>query len=146
MQFRITLILLAVSTASSAQDSPEPKSKEAFLRVCSSCHKPETVLSVRRTDEQWGETIKKMREKGAKCSEDEFNGAFDYLVAQYGKVNVNRAAAAEIAEILGVSAKDADAIVKYRRQNGKFEDFEALSKTPDVDPKKLEKNRDAISF
>lgn len=136
---------VALAGIGSGQDSPGKGSKEALLRVCSSCHKPESVIS-RRTKEQWEETVEKMISKGAKGSEEDFLAAFDYLVAQYGKVNVNRAAAGEIAEVLGIPDREADLIVKYRREKGKFEDFEGLAKVPDIDLKKLERNRDAISF
>jgi len=64
----------------------------------------------------------------------------------YGKVNVNTAPAGEIAQILGLSQKEADAIVKFRKDHGKFEDFDALGKVPGVDPKKLEKSREAIAY
>jgi DNA uptake protein ComE-like DNA-binding protein len=36
--------------------------------------------------------------------------------------------------------------VKYRKEHGRFEDFEALGKVPGVDSKKLEKSREAIGF
>src|SRR5437867_9845391 len=56
----------------------------------------------------------------------------------YGRVNVNTATASEIAEVLGLLPQEAEAIVKYRRDKEKFEDFEALSKTPGVAVEKLE--------
>ena len=37
-------------------------------------------------------------------------------------------------------------IVKYRREHGPFEDFDALAKVPGLNLEKLEKKRDAISF
>jgi len=43
-------------------------------------------------------------------------------------------------------AKDAEAIVKYRQEKGKFESFDALSKVAGVDLAKLEKNREAVSL
>jgi competence protein ComEA len=87
-----------------------------------------------------------MIERGAKGTDEEFTIVFDYLVAQYGRVNVNTATADEIAQVLGLPAKEAESIVAYRQTNGKFDGFEALMKVPDVDREKLEKSRDAISF
>ncbi len=83
---------------------------------------------------------------GAKATDEEFTAAIDYLVRQYGRVNVNTAPAAEIAEVVGLSAKESEALVKYRQEKGKFDNFEALSKAPGVAVEKLEKSRDAISF
>lgn len=142
----LTLLGLAAAVAGSAQEASAGKAKEVFQKVCSSCHKPETGVATRRTREQWQETIEKMLAKGLKASDDDLNTIFDYLVAEYGKVNVNRATASELAEVLGLPAKEAERIVRYRRDKGKFEDFEALGKVPDIDVKRLEKSREAISF
>jgi competence ComEA-like helix-hairpin-helix protein len=135
----ISFALLA--TAAGAQ---EPK--QVFEKVCGSCHKPETALSARRSREQWQETVDAMAAKGLKGTDEELTVVLDYLVGQYGRVNVNRATAGEISEILGLSAKEAEAIVKYRKDNGRFEDFDMLGKVAGVDLTKLEKNREAISF
>jgi competence ComEA-like helix-hairpin-helix protein len=59
---------------------------------------------------------------------------------------VNTAAAGDIAEVLGLTAKEAEAIVKYRKDAARFEEFDDLGKVPGVDLKKLEKRREAISF
>ena len=52
----------------------------------------------------------------------------------------------EIAEVLGLTAKEAEAIVKYRKDTARFEEFDDLGKVSGVDLKKLEKSREAISF
>jgi competence ComEA-like helix-hairpin-helix protein len=125
---------------------PAARPSDVFQKLCGTCHKAETGIVTRRTTEQWQETIEKMISKGLKASDEDLNTVLDYLVGQFGKVNVNRAPAAEIAEVLGVSAKDAARIVKHRRDHGKFEDFEALAKVPEIDLKKLDQLREAIAF
>jgi competence protein ComEA len=141
----IALALLAA--AGVAQEPPAAKSKAAFERVCSGCHKLDSATSSRRTREQWQDTIEAMISKqGAKIGDEEFGPILDYLVAAYGKVNVNKATADEMVEVVGVSLKEAEAIVKYRKDNGGFEDFDALGKVPGVDRNKLEKSREAIAF
>ena len=57
-----------------------------------------------------------------------------------------RATPDEIATILGLSEKDAQAIVAYRKANGPFADFDAVKKVPDIDLKKLDEHKDAIAF
>ncbi|MBZ5620665.1 MAG: helix-hairpin-helix domain-containing protein [Acidobacteriia bacterium] len=142
------LALLAIAAAGGAQDAPAAKgSKAIFEKTCSACHTADSVTSARRTRDQWQETIEAMvADQGAKIPDEEFSPILEYLVAVYGKVNVNSAPADEIAQIAGLSQKEAEAIVKFRKENGRFEDFDALGKVPGVDPKKLEKSREAISY
>jgi competence protein ComEA len=125
------------------EGSPE---KETLQKVCGSCHALDRVTASRRSRAQWEETTDKMITLGAKGTDEEFTSILNYLVRQYGRVNVNTASADEIAEAVGLSAKEAEALVKYRQEKGKFDSFEALSKAPGVAVEKLEKNRDAISF
>jgi competence protein ComEA len=142
------LALVAIAAAGEAQDTPAAKaSKVMFEKTCSACHTSESVASARRTRDQWQDVIEEMvSQQGAKIADEEYSPILEYLVSVYGKVNVNTAQADEIAQIIGLSPKEAEAIVKFRKDNGKFADFEALGKVPGVDPKKLEKSRDAISY
>jgi competence ComEA-like helix-hairpin-helix protein len=66
-------------------------------------------------------------------------------VKHYGRVNVNRATADELVEVLG-SPPNGRCVVKYRKEHGNFEDYDAFAKVPGLDLEKLEKLRDAISF
>ena len=87
-----------------------------------------------------------MIEKGATGSAKDFETVFSYLLRHYGKVFVNNAAPDEIMMVLGLSQKDADAIVSYRKSNGSFADFDAIKKVPDIDVKTLEQHKDAVAF
>lgn len=129
-----------------AQTETREDPRAVLQKVCGICHALDRVTASRRSRAQWEETTDKMIAVGAKGSEEEFTAVITYLVMHYGRVNVNTATAGEIAEVLGLSAQEAEAIVKYRKDNGKIEDFEALSKAPGVAVEKLEKSRDAISF
>ena len=146
MKVIVIPFLFAGAALVARPQEPPAKAKETFERVCGTCHKPEAALSARRTRDQWQESIEGMITRGAKISDEEFTTVWDYLVRQYGKVNVNRGTVDEIVEVLGITAKEAETIVKYRTDKGRFEDFEALSKVPGVDVQKLEKNRVAIGF
>src|SRR5215813_11792807 len=139
---RITVLVFILASAVGAFRRPHapvqgaqarpregPQAKEALQKVCSSCHALDKVVSL-----------------GAKGTEEEFAAIFAYLVRRYGRVNVNAATAGEIAEVVGLSEQEADVIVKYRQEKGKFDDFEALSKAPGVAVEKLEKSREAISY
>ena len=117
-----------------------------FQRMCSNCHDAVRVTSMRRTRTDWEDVLNKMIQEGATGTEKDFETVFDYLQRNYGKVYINRAQADEIALVLGVAKKEADAIVAYRKANGDFANFDAVKKVPDIDTKKLDERRDAIAF
>ncbi len=149
--------LLAATIAVSAQQAPaaapqEPsaaadaKGAATFARVCSLCHDGARILSNRRSKSQWTEVIEKMMERGAQVSDEDFEVVMDYLLRHYGRINVNKAEAEDLAIVVGVSKKDAEAIVRFRQAQGDFPDFDALAKVPEIDLEKLSKGRDAITF
>ena len=144
----VALALLVAASVGGAQDSQAVKpSKAMFEKTCSACHSAESVATARRTRDQWQEVIDEMvTQQGAKIADEEVGPILEYLVSAYGKVNVNTAQAEEIAQITGLSQKDAEAVVKFRKDNGKFEDFDALAKVPGIDSKKLEIHREAIAY
>jgi competence protein ComEA len=129
-----------------SQDAASAKGRQVFEALCSTCHPIEDVTSARKTRTQWRETVDNMIANGATGTDADFTTALAYVVAQYGRVNVNKAPADEIAEVLELPIKDAEAIVKYREDKGKFEDVEALAKVPGLDVEKVKKKKDAISF
>ena len=65
---------------------------------------------------------------------------------EYGRVNVNTDPAGDLAMVLHLDPKDADAIVGFRKQHGKFADFAALSAVPGIVLEAFQKRRDAIVF
>ena len=123
------------------------KAEQVFSSVCGRCHPVERITATRRTRSQWEETITTMiTTRGAQISDEEFDTILTYLTQEYGRVDVNRAPADAIAEVLSTSDDVAAAIVAYRKEHGPFEDFEALVKVPGVNREALEKKRDAITF
>lgn len=132
--------------AAIAQDSPDDPGAQEFQAVCSKCHPPDRIVAARRTKTEWEETLEKMAKLGAPITDDNYDILMSFLVHHHGKVNVNRSAPADIADVVGLTEDEAQTIVKYREENGPFVDFESLVKIPGVDAKKLEKNRDALTF
>ena len=119
---------------------------ELFAQMCSKCHDGARITAVRRTKPEWEEVLTKMIERGAQGSEDDFQTVFGYLRRHYGKVYINTAELEEITTTLGLSSKDADAIVAFRKANGSFQDFDAVKKVPEIDVKTLEAHKDAVAF
>jgi competence protein ComEA len=61
-------------------------------------------------------------------------------------IPVNTAAAEELQSALGLSAKEAAAIVTFREKNGPFKAWEDFQKVPDLDVKKLEQSKDLLTY
>jgi competence protein ComEA len=145
-----TLFASAVPGQAPAQQPPASAADDPaatlFVQMCNECHDAARIVSPRRTKVEWMDVINKMIEKGATGSEKDFEAVFEYLLVKYGKVYVNNAKPDEITKILGLSQKDAEAIVAYRMAKGAFADFEAIKKVPDIDVKKLDEHKDAIAF
>jgi competence protein ComEA len=114
--------------------------------MCVKCHDGARITAIRRTKSEWEGVLTKMIERGAQGTEEDFLAVFGFLRRHYGKVYINTAALDEITTSLGMSNKDADAIVAYRKAHGSFQDFNAVKKVPDIDVKTLEEHKDAVAF
>ena len=141
------IVSAAIAWESGSRPAQESKSQQVFATVCGRCHPVERITAVRRTRKQWEETIDSMiTARGAQISDEEFDIILSYLTKEYGRVDINRAPADEIVEVVRIADEMAASIVAYRKQHGPFEDFDALLKVPGIDREALEKHRDAISF
>ena len=121
--------------------------KELTGRVCATeCHGLELIDDVRKTGREWTDAIRNMLERGASGTEQEFDIVRRYLQRYNGLVFINIAPAEELSAVLGLSAKDAQAIVEYRQAHGKFEDAAGLAKVPGIDATAVEMQPDAIRF
>ena len=61
------------------------------------------------------------------------------------RININTASADELAQLKGVGAKKAAAIIEYRETNGPFKHLEDFLKVPGIGPKTFEANKDRIA-
>jgi competence ComEA-like helix-hairpin-helix protein len=124
----------------------EEEATPVFNKMCTKCHTPDRVLGQRRTRTQWEEVLEKMTKLGAAGTDEEWDTVQTYLLKHYGRLNINRAPADDIALVLGVTPEEAAAIVGYRKEKGEFTDFDALTKVPGVKLEKLQQSRTAITF
>ena len=131
-----------------AQDLPAGKGKELVENTCGSCHGLDVVVSQHATRDGWSSIVDYMVSRGATGTPAEIQTIVDYLAKNFpaAKTNVNKATSADLQSQLELSAKDADAIVKYRTDHGDFKDFDSLSKVPGVDAAKLTAKKDSIAF
>jgi len=124
----------------------EEQATPVFTRMCTKCHPPDRILSQRRTKTQWEEVLEKMTKLGASGTDEEWDTVQGYLLRHYGRINVNKAQADDLVQILDLPPADAAAIVAYRKAQGDFPDFDALLKVPAVNTEKLQHARTAITF
>src|SRR5262245_8876173 len=130
-----------------AKSPEELKAEDTFTRNCIKCHPADRIAGSRRTRSQGEEVMTTMQAaRGAVITDEDWDMIQTYLVKHYGRVNVNRGTADDLAEVLGLAPETAAAVVKYRKEHGEFVDYDAFSKVPGLDLEKLEKLRDAISF
>ena len=130
-----------------AQVLPDGPGKVVTERMCKPCHGLENVVRARRTADKWAEVVDDMVSRGAKGTDAEVDQVIEYLSAHFGpKVNVNKAAASDLKETLGISASDADAIVQYRTEKGPFKSIQDVMKVPGIDAKKIETLQDRLDF
>jgi competence protein ComEA len=143
--------------AQSEPTLPDGPGKGQFTRVCNGCHGLEVLNGMRMSEGGWAAVVDDMISRGAQASSDDIALITKYLAANFGpgnaagapesaRVHVNTASAKELVSGLGITDKDADAIVHYRETNGSFADLAALRKVPGLDLKKLEESKDRIDF
>jgi competence protein ComEA len=144
---------VAIASIGAAQDATKPGEggepappPPQFTKVCGHCHEPTRIVETRRLKMQWEEVINKMVDEGATGTDAEFTVVLNYLMSEFGRVNVNAADAAELAQVLHLEPPAAQGIVDFRNAQGKFGDFDALLKVPDVPADVLRKRRGAIVF
>lgn len=120
--------------------------EETTEKVCIVCHPWENITRTRRTLRDWDIMVVSMAARGAQGTEEQFTTVKKFLTRYYGMVRVNTAPAAEIAAVLGLTAKDAAAVVEYRKANGKFADTTALGKVSPIVKSKVDEQPEAVIF
>jgi competence ComEA-like helix-hairpin-helix protein len=143
----LTSFLVVFAIMVEAQDLPAGKGKELVENTCGSCHGLDVVVAQHATKDGWQSIVDYMVSRGATGTPEEIKTIVEYLAANFpAKTNVNKATSADLQTQLELSAKDADAIVKYRTDHGDFKDWDSLTKVPGIDAKKLEAKKDSIAF
>ena len=142
------LCCLAPIAAAQPQSAARDEEAKALLeRTCTKCHKLTATLSQRNSKERWSAILDDMIARGAEATDAEIETLVDYLARNFGsKVNVNKAAAEELAAVLELPRAGASAIVEYREKNGSFKSLDDLKKVPQLDWKAIESKKDRLDF
>ena len=148
MRFAFAALLsFTVLPAVQAQDLPDGRGKNVVENVCTACHGTDVFSSMHLRKAEWQEVINSMKARGAEGNDADFKTIADYLGRFLGEsVNINKAGAKELEEELGVSAKEAAALVQYRKDNGDFKTWADVAKVPGLDVKALEPLQKRIVF
>jgi competence protein ComEA len=131
--------------ASLTQNLPDGPGKDALLKICQDCHDLDVVTADNMTREGWKKMVAKMGERGAEGTDEQFAAVVEYLTKYFGRINVNKASAEEIAAGLKFSTKEAAAIVDYRGKNGVYKDWRDLKKVEGLDAAKVDAQKDHIA-
>jgi len=149
--YRFALIVALLWAAPAlAQEFPDGPGKQTTLQLCANCHGPDVIQQHRQSRDEWVATIQKMVTSGLEGTPEQLTEILDYLTKNFGPapppINMNKASAADLESSLGLTGKEAAAIVKYRTDKGAFKTVDDLKKVPDLDFKKIEAQKERLVF
>jgi competence protein ComEA len=140
------LALLALGAC--AQTLPDGPGKETFQMVCSMCHSPTAVIGKQGSRQWWQAKVTEMLQEVTDVPDSDVDAIVNYLAKNFPivKTNVNKAAAKELETGLELTARESEAIVRYRQANGNFKTIDDLEKVPGLDAVKIESKKDRLEF
>jgi competence protein ComEA len=143
-------VLVALARVVGAQAGkvvlPEAEGRSAVIELCGGCHDVAATVEKRKTQKDWRASVADMRAKGATPTDDEAKVIADYMTRYFGLVDVNKAGVNEIKAVLGLTDKDAQAIVGYRDGHGAFATLDDLKKVDGIEAATLEREKASIVF
>jgi competence protein ComEA len=147
----LPVVIFGSVPALAANELPEGAGKQIIQQHCSGCHQGNALAGYQKTREEWDAVVARMGQRTS-ATREELNTLADYLATNFPKVddptkvNMNKASAKEIVERLGLSEKEATAIVDYRERHGNFRAWGDLLVIYGVDGAKIEAVQDKMSF
>jgi competence ComEA-like helix-hairpin-helix protein len=164
----------SAQTTPAAAAMPDGAGKPIVQRACSACHALTVVTSKHASHKEWDQVVNQMVSRGADLTDDEIDTVIEYLAKNYGPldqktapstdaaappsdtaappaadttpVNVNKASAQELESSLGLEKSEAEALVKYREQNGNFKTWHDVAGVPGISASKIEGMEKRITF
>ena len=143
------LLVAALALGAAAQTLPEGPGKELVEVICSSCHDTVRIATKHWSKKEWEAKVLEMLQEEPDVTQAERDRIVDYLAKsfpQVAHVNVNKATAKDLEIVLNLAAKEAEAIVRYREENGNFKSTSDLKKVPGVDTAKIEASKERLEF
>jgi competence protein ComEA len=152
LSWLLSLALLAAvgSARAQAPTFPDGPGKAETQAACGMCHGLAQVALAKHTKAEWDNVVTDMIGRGAAIMESEIPVIVEYLSKSFpktgGNVNVNRATAKEFMDEFKLTSQEADAVVRYREDNGYFNKFADFSKVAGLDATKLEAAKDRLVY
>ena len=144
------VLLMQLVSAQAPDDKhpslPDGPGKAALLKACGECHGPESAVAQLKTHDEWSKTLDDMAANGAHATDEEWTEILAYLDKHFSLVLVNTADAKQLAVALDVSEPEADAIVHYRAEHGRFAGIDDVKLVPGVDAAKIDAGKDRFVF
>jgi len=141
-----------VTATAAAKDMPEGPGKQIILRECTACHLPDHFVKYRHSPDEWTAIVIRMGTRVRSATKDELDTVTKYLAVNFpkvevaGRINVNKAKAADLQSQLSFTPEEADAIVKYRERHGDFREWGEMLAIYGVDGRRIEAVKDRMSF
>jgi competence ComEA-like helix-hairpin-helix protein len=148
----LAIALLSICPARAQKDFPEAPAKEYVTRICLQCHEPAQLLSQKKSESDWKSTVARMAQKGVPAPSEQYDAVAAYMAKYFGKeedhtkINMNKAKADEIVAAIGLTPDEANALVAYREKHGEYREWGEMLVVYGVDGRKLEANKDKMSF
>ena len=145
----VALLPAANKPAEQAKFLADGADKMLVARRCATCHAAGNFTKFRKSEEQWGQVMADMINRGAEIPDDDYDLIVAYLTSNYGpdaKLSINRAPVEEVGKLLALAKEEAKSLVSHRDSQGPFQNFDDLLKVPGLDPKKLEAKRSLLAY
>jgi competence protein ComEA len=143
----VSAVLVSTIAVAALQDKfPDGPGKTEVTKVCSGCHDAEIVLANLKTPGEWAETLQSMAQQGADATPAEWSLIEKYLDLNFALIVINKASAEELQLTMDVTREVADAVVKYRRENGPFKSVDEVKKVAGVDAAKVDARKSRFVF
>ena len=143
----VKLFVALFGATAAAQTLPEGPGKELVEVICTACHDANRIVAKQGTKADWQAKVLEMLQECPDVAQDERDRIVEYLAKSFPRhVNVNTAEAKEIEVVLEFSAKEAEAIVRYRQEKGKFQNADDLKKVPGIDSAKIDAIKTRVSY
>jgi hypothetical protein len=140
------LAAILTGTASPTKPADLLEREHASLQAhCSKCHDLQIVMDTPMSYAAWHDTVQRMIDRGADGTDDQLAEIMDYLHRTMTTIDVNSAAADELAIVLGAPDSVVKAIIA-RRATRKFANLEELKTVPGIDAASLDAKSRLLFF
>lgn len=136
------------ATPSAPEESLTPEDQAAratFELVCGACHEAAVATTTFRTPQEWSELLDMMVSFGASASDAQFMQINRYLNRRYGRVNINRAPADDLALVLDLTPEQVQAIIDYR-STVRFTSADDVKNVKGMLPASVDAFKDRLQF